>query len=121
VDHPAFDPDRHALSHAGGHRLAGTGENPTEGLAGNPHPPRGIDLWHALDVRQAQCLELVEWKNPFLKVAQRNASGFEENNTRKIGDTAGTVRTGHGVKLKQARPNPQAARCPMIRRLKESD
>jgi hypothetical protein len=95
VNNPPFDADCHALRHAGGHGLTGAGEDAAESLPGNSHQTGGVDLGHALDIRQSQGLKLIERENAFSKVAQRNARRLEKHNTRQGGDAAGTMRAGH--------------------------
>jgi len=101
MDDPAFDAHRHAFGQTGGHGLAGTGEDATECLPGDPHEAGRIKLGHSLHVGQAQGLEFIQREHTLLQVAQRDARRFEINDSRKCCDASGTMRAGHGPRLDQ--------------------
>ena len=110
MNDPAFDSYRHALGQTGGHGLAGTGQDATECLPGNPHEARCIELGHSFHVGQAQGLEFIEREHTLLQVAQRDACRFEINDSRKCCDAAGTMRAGHGARLDRE-DTVRQARC----------
>ena len=104
MDDPAFDAYRHALGQTGGHGLAGTGQDATECLPGDPHEAGRFKLGHSFHIGQAQGLEFIKREHAFFQVAQRDACRFEINDSRKGCDAAGTMRAGHGPRLDQQDP-----------------
>lgn len=99
LDYSAFYSKGLACDKRIGGLAMGRFEDPPERRAGNVHPLGPVSLAEALDVRQADGLQLVDAHQDLIEVRGWDAGGLEENAPRLGVDSSATAGPWHGPDL----------------------
>jgi hypothetical protein len=90
------DHERGRVDEGPGDLRPGGPEKALDGAPGDPHAAAGLGLVEALEIAEAQRLELVEVETDDLQVAERDAPRLEDRISVEATAAAVLAGTGHG-------------------------